>query len=293
MNRQHRIAAAVARALEGLEGPTCPPTLATAMRWAVLPGGSRLRPGLCLAVAEACGDDDPGLADAAAAAVELLHCASLVHDDLPVFDDAELRRGRATVHRRFGEPVALLAGDGLIVRAFEVLGAAGTRYPERLPAVLAEVARGVGAPHGIVAGQAWESEPRVDLSAYHRAKTGALFEAAAAAGAAAAGHDPHPWRTLGSHLGEAYQVADDLFDAGLSGTVPGAKAPGRDAALGRPNATATLGVDGARARLGRLTRLAREAIPEVPGRDAVDAWLVQLAGRLAPDPGGASAPARA
>jgi geranylgeranyl pyrophosphate synthase len=96
--------------------------LAAAMRHAVFPGGARIRPQLCLAVARACGDSDPALADAAAAAIELLHCASLVHDDLPCFDDAPLRRGRASVHCAFGERLAVLAGDALIVQAFQTLG---------------------------------------------------------------------------------------------------------------------------------------------------------------------------
>ena len=88
------------------------------------PGGARIRPRLCLAVAQACGEDQPAVTDAAAAAIELLHCASLVHDDLPCFDDAPIRRGKPSVHRAFGEQLAVLAGDALIVLAFETLALA-------------------------------------------------------------------------------------------------------------------------------------------------------------------------
>ena len=174
----------IERSLEGAvaraEAVGAPPRLTAAMRHAVFPRGARVRPRLCLAVAAACGDDAPGLTDAAAAAVELLHCASLVHDDMPCFDDAPVRRGRPSVHRAFGEPLALLAGDALIVLAFQTMARAGAALPARLVPVLEAVGGGVGVPHGIVAGQAWECEPLADLGEYHRQKTGALFAAAAA-----------------------------------------------------------------------------------------------------------------
>ena len=135
-----------------------PPRLAQALRYAVFPGGARVRPRLSLAVAMACGDDRPELSNGAAAAIELLHCASLVHDDLPCFDDAATRRGKASVHAAFGEPLAVLAGDALIVRAFEALALAAVAEPLRLPALLGLLGAAVGAPNGIVAGQAWECE---------------------------------------------------------------------------------------------------------------------------------------
>ena len=113
-----RIEQSLAQAISTGEAPGCPPKLAAAICHAVFPGGARIRPKLCLAVANACGDDDPTLSDAAAVAIELLHCASLVHDDLPCFDDAPTRRGRASVHWAFGEPLAVLAGDALIVLAW-------------------------------------------------------------------------------------------------------------------------------------------------------------------------------
>ena len=156
-----RIEHALDAALAQHEVPGAPPRLAAAVRHAVFPGGARIRPQLCLAVAAACKVDDPGLAQAAAVSLELMHCASLVHDDLPCFDDAATRRGLPSVQAAFGEPLAVLAGDALIVMAFQVLGAAASRSPLRLGPLVAIVAGGTGLPLGIVAGQAWECEPRV------------------------------------------------------------------------------------------------------------------------------------
>lgn len=259
----------------GLEGALArasgaPPRLVAAMRHAVFPAGGRVRPRLCLRVAEACASPTPPLAISAAVAVELLHCASLVHDDLPAFDDAPLRRGRPSVHRAHGEPLAILAGDALIVLAFEEL--AQTPSPH-LAATLLSVARGVGVPHGIIAGQAWEGEPCVDLRAYHR-KTAALFEAAVGAGAAACGDDPARWLSLGARLGEAWQVADDLADALATPEVLG-KPVGQDAARLRPSAVTELGVDVAAERWRRLVRAAADAVPPCRGRDALREWIVR------------------
>ena len=192
-----RIEQALEAALALAIAPGCPPLLAAAVRHAVFPGGARIRPRLCLAVARACGDDQPGLSEAAAVALELLHCASLVHDDLPCFDDAPTRRGQASVHSAFGERLAVLAGDALIVLPFQVLARAGAQASARLGAVLGTVAGSVGMPGGIVAGQAWECEPQVSLRQYHQEKTGSLFEAATVAGAQAAGGDAEAWRGLG------------------------------------------------------------------------------------------------
>ena len=113
MDLSPRIEQALLAALASAEAPGCPPRLAAAMRHAVFPGGARIRPKLCLAVAMACGDAHPRLADAAAAAIELLHCASLVHDDLPCFDNAAMRRGIPSVQAQFGDRLAVLAGEAL------------------------------------------------------------------------------------------------------------------------------------------------------------------------------------
>jgi geranylgeranyl diphosphate synthase, type II len=274
---EHSLSAALSSAI----GPDCPPRLAEAMRYSVFPGGARIRPRLALAVACACGQDDPAVANAAAAAIELLHCASLVHDDLPCFDDAPTRRGKASVHRAFGERLAVLAGDALIVLAFETLATGVKALPQRLPALMLIISRSVGMPTGIVAGQAWECESRVSLSAYQQAKTGALFAAATMAGAAAAGANPEQWRMLGERLGEAYQVADDLRDAAGNAEELG-KPVGRDVALGRPSAAVELGIKGAIARLDFLVSGALESIPECPGRDDLRALIQQEVDGLLP-----------
>jgi geranylgeranyl diphosphate synthase, type II len=262
---------AIARA----SGAGAPPLLASALHYAVFPGGHRIRPQLCLAVAQACGD---GLAaTAAAAAIELLHCASLVHDDLPCFDDADTRRGKPSVHAQFGTPIAVLAGDALIVLAFQTLAKAAS--PALLSLLISIVATAVGAPGGIVAGQAWECEAAVPLVDYQRAKTGALFVGSTMAGAAAAGLEPEPWRKLGEAIGEAYQVADDLRDVLCDADELG-KPIGQDAARYRPNAAAQLGIGGAKARLEQLVRVAADSIPDCPGRSAlgkvIEAQTAQL-----------------
>ena len=259
-----RIEQALDQAVALAQGPGAPPLLASALRYAVFPAGHRIRPQLCLAVAGACGDADPESADAAAAAIELLHCASLVHDDLPCFDDSALRRGKASVHAEYGAPIAVLTGDALIVHAFATLGQVATRDPARMAALLGIVTEAVGSPGGIVAGQAWECEVAVPLADYQRAKTGALFVAATRAGAAAAGVEAEPWRMLGDKLGEAYQVADDLRDVLCDSDELG-KPIGQDAVRLRPNAAAQLGVGGAKARLEELVRAAVESIPDCPG----------------------------
>ncbi len=281
MKTEQRIEAALGTAIARAQGQGCPPQLAAALRDAVFPGGARIRPKLCLAVARACGDDQPALSDAAAAAVELLHCASLVHDDMPCFDDAPLRRGKPSIHRAYGERIAVLAGDALIVLGFETLARAGGCGTARLAGVMATLAAGVGAPHGIVAGQAWECESQLDLGDYHRAKTGALFAAAAAAGAQAAGASPQGWTTFGLRLGEAYQVADDIRDAAADPDLMG-KPAGRDAALGRPNMAASHGLSGALLRFESLMGHVLDVVPACHGSAALRHMVRMESERLVP-----------
>jgi len=287
-----RIDAAMAQALAlgmGTGHPMAiPGKLSAALDHAVNPGGSRIRPTLTLAVALACGDDDPGLSDAAAVALELIHCASLVHDDLPCFDDAATRRGKATVHMAYGEPIAVLTGDSLIVLAFEVLARAGTRNPARALALTRMLAQRTGMPGGICAGQGWESEEQIDLRAYHRAKTGALFIAATQMGAAAAGHDPDPWEELGDRIGEAFQVADDLRDVLYDSETLG-KPVGQDATHARPSAVSELGVQGAIRHLNAILAGAIASIPKCPGEAALASIVRAYAERMTPVAPGASA----
>jgi geranylgeranyl diphosphate synthase type II len=281
MDAVSRIERALNAAMALAEGPGSPSRLAEAMRYAVFPKGARIRPRLCLAVAGACGDDQPGLADAAGAAIELLHCASLVHDDLPCFDDADTRRGKPSVHRAFGEPLAVLAGDALIVLSFQFMARAALGVPARLAPLLITIGDSVGMPTGIVAGQGWESEPACDLGEYQRQKTGSLFAAATAAGAAAAGADPEIWRLLGDRLGEAYQVADDIRDAVADEAEMG-KPCGQDAAHARPSAVLLLGLDGAIDRLETLTAEAVASIPACPGAAMLRAVIRSESKRLLP-----------
>lgn len=260
-------------------GASTPPKLRAAMLHATLAGGARLRPKLCLAVTEAC-HGHRAAAVPAAHALELLHCASLVHDDLPCFDDAQERRGKPSVHAAFGEAMAVLTGDALIVAAFQNL-TQGELPAHHLPQVLQCISDAVSAARGIVGGQAWECEPSVGLARYHRAKTGALFEAACRAGAIVSGHDPDAWADFGARIGEAYQVADDLHDAlDVSGL---GKPAGQDAAHGRPNAVLSLGLPNALERLERLLDGAFDAIPSCPNPGPINHWLAAVAKRLQPN----------
>jgi geranylgeranyl diphosphate synthase type II len=236
---------------------------------------------LCLAIAAGCGEPQSPLAIATAASIELLHCASLVHDDLPCFDDAEVRRNRPSVHRAFDERIALLVGDALIVLAFQNVARAFANAPDRLPPLVLALARAVGAPGGLVAGQAWECEESTPLEEYRRQKTGALFIAATVGGALSAGADPTPWRILGERLGEAYQIADDVRDA-LGTDEELGKPAGRDADLGRPTALAELGVQGAVQRFERLIAEAAASIPDCPGAEFLRELVDLEAQRLLP-----------
>jgi geranylgeranyl diphosphate synthase type II len=266
MSTAQRVETALEHAIAQAGGWGCPPRLSAALHYAIFPGGHRIRPQLTLAVARTCGDRDPEAADAAAAAIEMLHCASPVHDDLPCFDNAALRRGKPSVHVEFGEPLAVLVGDALIVLAFETLARHASRHLPRMASLVSLAAASVGAPRGITAGQAWECEPSAPLSEYQRAKTGALFICVAQSGAIACGADPTLWRPLGDKIGEAYQVADDLRDVLCDAEELG-KPVGQDAARLRPNAAAQLGIGGAKARLTELVAGAVAAIPPCPGQD--------------------------
>jgi geranylgeranyl diphosphate synthase type II len=289
------IEAALKRALRHCESPATPPGLRAALRHAVFPGGARLRPNLCLSVASACGAKLEFDAQCdVAAALELLHCASLVHDDLPCFDDASVRRGRPSVHAAFGEELAVLAGDGLIVLAFETIASARVS-PTILPRLIRCVARGVGANGGLVAGQAWESEQSVGLHTYHKAKTGALFEASARTGAIlaldkgvgarsnadAAWAKDDSWGEFGARLGEAYQVADDLRDT-LDDEASLGKPVGQDMVHDRPNACMTFGIEGALDRLRTLLGQAIEVMPSCAAPEHVIGWVEGFGSRLYP-----------
>jgi len=283
-----RLERALRSCLDHAAAPPCPPRLAQALRHAVFPGGARFRPTLCLIVADACGDEHPALTEAAAVAIELLHCASLVYDDLPCFDDADVRRGSPSVHVAYGQELAILAGNALIVQAFDSLARVTPATPN-LPALIRVIARGVGSPTGIAAGQAWESEAPTDLGSYHRAKTGALFESAIIAGALTGGGDPLQWTGLGHRLGEAYQVADDLRDAHGRPELLG-KPTGQDTTHSRPSAVRELGLAGALARHAALCDEVVERLPACSGRHELVAFVRGWQTQVLPLPRAAAAP---
>jgi farnesyl diphosphate synthase len=248
-----------------------PPVLAAAMRHAVLGGGKRFRPFLVIEGARVLGLPDAAAVDAAAA-VECLHCYSLVHDDLPAMDNDELRRGRPTVWKAFDEATGILAGDGLLTFAFELLARPATHADTAVRASLvlglAEASGRAGMVGGQVLDLASEKGPQSGLhtlsgvTAIQRMKTGALIRFSAEAGAILAGVASEQRRALrayGEALGAAFQIADDLLDAEGDAHVTG-KAVGKDAAAGKATFVTVLGVEGARTRLAELNAEARVAL---------------------------------
>ena len=282
MGLNTRIEAAISKAVAvGRGDVVTPPKLASALEYATAPGGARIRPTILMSVAIACGDNKPEISDAAAAALELIHCASLVHDDLPCFDNADVRRGKPSVHRAYSKPLAALTGDSLIVLPFGVLARQSSLAPDRVAQLILTLAQRTGMPGGICAGQGWESEDEIDLSAYHQAKTGALFIAATQMGALAAGQEAEPWLELGARIGEAFQVADDLRDALYDVETLG-KPTGQDDLHGRPNAVTELGVQGAISRLKDILGGAIASIPSCAGEAQLAEMVRMYAERLTP-----------
>ena len=244
----------------------CPGRLASSIDYALFPGGARVRPKLVMAVAQACADASAPLAHQAAVAIEFLHCASLVQDDLVCFDDSAMRRGKPTLHRAFDERLAILASDALIVAAFECISAARNVNVDNQLAMIRVLAHQVGSIHGITAGQAWECEKQIDTDAYHRAKTGALFAAATQAGALSVGADDEPWAITGHYVGSAYQIADDIHDV-LGNSVTLGKPVNVDATHGRPNAVNELGVDKAVSKLKYTIEQVIDSVPSCKNAD--------------------------
>ncbi|MEM1306773.1 MAG: polyprenyl synthetase family protein [Pseudomonadota bacterium] len=280
-----------------MQCPPAPPILGSAVAHAVLNGGSRIRPQLCLAVFQAASVSpsrpdashstadvpDAQIALISACALELMHCASLVHDDLPCFDDADVRRGKPTVHVLHDEATAVLVGDALIMRAFEIMGPLIARAPQRGLAAFQAVAQAVAMPHGITAGQGWEAEAEIDLEAYHRSKTGALFVAACRAGAEAAGSRDPRWPAFGAEIGRAYQIADDLKDCLLDASDMG-KPGGQDARCDRPNAAQHHGVAEARRQLSETLRRALDICGPDAGARGLRGLVVAISEKiLTPD----------
>lgn len=253
---RERVDAALERALPPADAP--PRALHAAMRHLVFPAGKRLRPALAFAAAEAVGAP-PERALPLAAAVELVHTWSLVHDDLPCMDDDTERRGRPTVHVLYGEATAVLAGDALLALAFETLASATAHDPARVVATLRELAHAAGAAQ-LVGGQADDlafDRARADeawVDGVHRRKTAALIAAAVTGGARLAGGDEasiERLRRFALALGVAFQIADDVLD----------DEPGADEC----SLVALIGVDAARARADALLGEALAALEPFAG----------------------------
>jgi len=234
-----------------------PPRLIEAVRYSLLAGGKRLRPSLVLQTFRACSGDGQLASDnypsalAAAAAIELIHTFSLVHDDLPAMDNDDLRRGVPTNHKVFGEATAILAGDAMVTIAFELL--AKSAAPHLAPRLVAELASGSG-PEGMIGGQILDMEGQghclslPQLQQLHRKKTGALLAGACRLGAIAA-EASHSTLTaisdFGRHLGLAFQIVDDILDVTSTPEQLG-KATNKDAEKGKNTYPALLGLQASR-----------------------------------------------
>ena len=262
----------VEAALDAALGPERPESLREAMRYSLLAGGKRLRPILCLAACELAGGD-PALAMPTAVALEMIHTMSLIHDDLPAMDNDDFRRGRPTNHKVYGEAVAILAGDALLTRAFEMVALRSPGVPaERLIKVVAELSLVAGAP-GLVGGQVvdLESEGKdVDLETLeyiHLHKTGALLKACVITGALIAGADATRIASLGTYargIGLAFQIVDDILDVTASSDVLG-KTAGKDLIADKTTYPKLLGLEESRARARALVEEAKASLSHFKG----------------------------
>jgi geranylgeranyl diphosphate synthase, type II len=262
----------------------CPAHLRDAIRHSLLAPCKRLRPTLVLFAAEACGGDwEPALP--AACAVEMIHTYSLIHDDLPAMDNDDLRRGRPTCHKAFGEAVAILAGDALLARAFEVI-AKDTQPQEVAARCCAALAEAAG-PAALVGGQAddlsvqYTEGDLATLENIHRRKTGALFTASLRLGGYVAGADQQQQMALeryGRKIGLAFQIADDLLDIRGSEAALG-KRVGKDSQHGKLTFPSLLGVEESQCRATRLIEEACEALEPLgekrAGLDALARYVLE------------------
>jgi len=258
-----------------LPAETAPPqTIHRAMRYSVFAGGKRIRPILCMEAARAVSDSAVGVENVACA-LELIHTYSLIHDDLPALDNDDLRRGRPTCHKVFGEAMAILAGDALLTLAFEVLAKAEGVDDAGRARMVAELATASGTVGGMIGGQVndLEGEGKAPdpalLESIHRAKTGALLRASLRLGAIFAGATPEQYDALsrcGEHAGLAFQIVDDLLDVEQSSEALG-KTAGKDAEQRKITFPAVYGVEKSH-QLAEQERLRAHAALEIFGARA-------------------------
>lgn len=279
----------VEQALSNWVPADAPAGLGLAMRYAVLDGGKRLRPLLALAACEA-ARGDPAVAMRAACAVELIHAYSLVHDDMPCMDNDVLRRGKPTVHVKFGEAQALLAGDALQALAFEMLVPDDGSVPAALSARLCRQLAVAAGACGMAGGQAVDlasvgvSLDRKDLEGMHRLKTGALLQASVMMGASTATVDAAVLQQLsayGACIGLAFQVVDDILDVTTDSATLG-KTAGKDAAADKPTFVSLMGLEAAQAYADEVLEQAHQALSAtaLPHTDTLHA-LADWVGRRA------------
>ena len=275
---------AVEQALERWVPADAPAGLGAAMRYGVLDGGKRVRPLLVLAAAQAV-HGHAGAALRAACAVELIHAYSLVHDDMPCMDNDVLRRGKPTVHVRFGQAQAMLAGDAMQALAFEILTPdAGVPAPlqARLCGLMARAAGHAGMAGGQAIDLASIGQPLDERSLrdMHHRKTGALLQASVLMGAACGAPDAVAWQALtayGDAIGLAFQVVDDILDVTQASETLG-KTAGKDADNNKPTYVTVLGLDAARRHAADLRDAAHAALARSGLAQA--AWLSLLADRI-------------
>ncbi|HLM47136.1 MAG TPA: farnesyl diphosphate synthase [Myxococcaceae bacterium] len=257
-----------------------PPRLHESMRYSLLAGGKRLRPVLCLAFAEAVLKQSsvPRMVEDSACALEFIHTYSLIHDDLPAMDDDDMRRGRPTNHKVYGEAMAILAGDSLLTDAFALV--AGGPEPVRgmLCRELAVAAGSAGMVGGQVLDIAEDRPAQIDyLTRMHRLKTGALIRAACRMGVIAAGGDADALAradTYGDTVGLAFQIADDVLDVTGDASAMG-KAVGADAAAGRFTFPAVLGLEESKQLAARKVAEAIDAVKTLEPKDGPLAALAR------------------
>ena len=249
---------------------TAPEKVHQAIRWSVFAGGKRFRPALLLATGQTFGAEITDLIKTACA-FEMIHTYSLIHDDLPSMDDDDLRRGRPTCHVRFGEAIAILAGDALQTLAFRTIAEDERLDDTTRLALISELSRASGTPEGMVAGQALDMEAEArqvnakELEEIHRHKTGALIVAAARCGAIIGKADDRELDAIdsyASHLGLLFQITDDLLDVTASAEDLG-KTPGKDAQSLKATYPALYGVDETRAAAAKAHHAACEALDRI------------------------------